>query len=89
MGGGIPKTAQNLEAVGENSEDSREDRSNGAGPGRDVQGSGAVVLLYGSKIWVETGDMLKVLTVFHHLAVRQITRMTTKGGSTESGSIQR
>ena len=24
------------------------------------------VLLYGSKIWVVTGDMLKVLTGFHH-----------------------
>ena len=42
LGGGIPKLAQSLEAVRDDSEGSREYRSNGAGPVRDVQGSGAV-----------------------------------------------
>ena len=36
------------------------------------------VLLYGSKSWVVTREMLKVLTVFHHRVARQITGMTAK-----------
>ena len=39
------------------------------------------VLLYGSEIWVVTGDMLKVLTVLRHRAVKRITEMTAKHGS--------
>ena len=35
-----------------------------------------VVLLYGSKSWVVTGDMLKVLKGFHQLVAREITGMT-------------
>ena len=40
-----------------------------------------LVLLYGSKIWVVTGEMPKVLTAFHHWAARRITGMTTKRGA--------
>ena len=36
------------------------------------------VLLYVSKIWVVTGEMLKVLTAFHHRAAQRITGMTAK-----------
>ena len=36
------------------------------------------VLLYGSKIWVVTGEMLKALMEFHHKAAQQITVMTAK-----------
>ena len=39
------------------------------------------VLLYGSVSWVVTGDMLKVLTAFHHWAARRITEITDKRGS--------
>ena len=39
------------------------------------------VLLYGSESCVMTGDMLKVLTVFHHRAERWITGMTAKRGA--------
>ena len=39
------------------------------------------VLLYGSDIWVTTGDMLKVLEGFHHRVTRQITRMTATYGA--------
>ena len=39
------------------------------------------VLLYGSKRLVVTGEMIKVLTRFHHLAARRITRMTAKCGA--------
>ena len=40
------------------------------------------VLLYGSKIWVVTGEMLKVLTVFHHWTARRMTGMTGMMGMT-------
>ena len=36
------------------------------------------IILYGSKIWVVTGEMLKVLEGFHHRAARQITGLTEK-----------
>ena len=39
------------------------------------------VLLYGSKIWVATRDILKVLTTFRHWATRRITGMTAKHGA--------
>ena len=39
------------------------------------------VLLYGSNSWVVTGEMLKVLTAFHHQAAQQITGMTEKRGA--------
>ena len=39
------------------------------------------VLLYGSKIYVVTGEMLKVLTAFHHRMERQMTGMTGKHGA--------
>ena len=39
------------------------------------------VILYGSKIWVVTGETLKVLEEFHHWAAQQIMRMTEKCGS--------
>ena len=38
------------------------------------------VFLCGSKSWVVMGDILKVLEVFHHRAVRRITGMTAKRG---------
>ena len=41
------------------------------------------VLLYGIKIWVVTGDMLKVLEGLHHQAAWQTTGMTTKCGAGE------
>ena len=57
MGGGIPKPAQSSEAMGDYSEVSREDRSNGAGPGRNVQGSGAVsVTIQKRELGGERGD---------------------------------
>ena len=37
-----------------------------------------LVLLYGSKIWVVTGYMIKVLTGFRHSAAQRITGMTAK-----------
>ena len=39
------------------------------------------VLLYGSKSWVVTGDMLKVLEGFHHQTAWRITEMTAKRGA--------
>ena len=39
------------------------------------------VLLYGSKSWVVTGEMLKVLEGFHHRAERRITGLTVKHGA--------
>ena len=33
------------------------------------------VILYGRKIWVMTGDILKVLEGFHHWAAQRITGM--------------
>ena len=42
-----------------------------------------LVLLYFSKIWVVTGDMLKFLAGFHHWAARRITVMTAKLGAGE------
>ena len=39
------------------------------------------VLLYGSESWVVTGEMLKVLTEFHHRATQQLTGMTAKCGA--------
>ena len=49
-----------------------------------------LVLLYGSKIWVVTRYMLKVLTGLHHQAARQIMGMTAKcaaGGEWEYPSV--
>ena len=40
-----------------------------------------LVLFYGSKSWVVTGEMLKVLAGFHHRAAQQITGMTAKLGA--------
>ena len=37
-----------------------------------------MVLLYGSKSWVVTGAMLKVIEGFHHFLARRITGMTKK-----------
>ena len=66
--------------------------------GAMVQARGAMykvvaqsVLLYGSKSWVVTREMLKVLTGFHHLAARCITGMTEKrgaGGDWEYPSVE-
>ena len=39
------------------------------------------VLLYGSKSWVVTRGVLKVLMGFHHQAAQRITGMTEKRGS--------
>ena len=39
------------------------------------------VLLYSSKSWVVTGEMLKVMTEFHHWVTRQITGMMAERGS--------
>ena len=39
------------------------------------------VLLYGSKSWVVTGEILKVQTALHHQASCQITDMTDKLGA--------
>ena len=39
------------------------------------------VLLYGSEIWVVTGEMLKVLEGFHHRAEIRITGMKTAPGT--------
>ena len=36
------------------------------------------VLLYGSKSWVVTEAMLKIMDGFHHLVARRIARMTLK-----------
>ena len=56
--------------------------------GSTVQSQGAMykavaqsVLLYGSESWVVTGEVLKVLTAFHHRAARRITGMTAKRGA--------
>ena len=38
------------------------------------------VLFYGSKIWVVTGEILKVLEGFHHQAALRITGVTVKRG---------
>ena len=40
-----------------------------------------LVLLYGSESWVVTGDIIKVLTAFHHQAAQRITGMTAKRGA--------
>ena len=48
------------------------------------------MLLYGSKIWVVTGYMLKVLTAFHHRSTRRILGMTEKcraGGEWECPAV--
>ena len=42
-----------------------------------------LVLLYGSESWVVNGDMLKVLTVFHHRVAQRITGTTAKSGAGE------
>ena len=39
------------------------------------------MLLYGSDIWVVTGEMLKFLGGFHHQADRHITGMTETHGA--------
>ena len=39
------------------------------------------VLLYVSKSWVVTGEILKVLTAFHHRPAQRITGMTEKRGA--------
>ena len=40
-----------------------------------------LVILYGSKSWLVTSEMLKVLIGFHHQVVRLITGMTAKHGA--------
>ena len=40
-----------------------------------------LVLLYDREIFVVTGEMLKVLTGFHHQAARRITGMMAKCGA--------
>ena len=40
-----------------------------------------LVLLYSSKSWVVTREMLKVLTAFHRQAARRITGMMKKNGA--------
>ena len=40
-----------------------------------------LVLLYGSKIWVVMGEMLKVLEGFHHWEEQRITGMIAKLGA--------
>ena len=50
-----------------------------------------LVLLYGSKSWVVTGEILKVLTGFLHQAARWIMGMTEKrraGGEWEHPSVE-
>ena len=44
--------------------------------GESYKAVAQLVLLYGSKSLVVAGDMLKVLTAFHHRAAQQITEMT-------------
>ena len=51
--------------------------------GATVQAQGSMykaldqsVLLYGSESWVVTGEMLKVLTEFHHQVTPRIMGMT-------------
>ena len=39
-----------------------------------------VVLLYGSKIWVVTDAMMKVMELFHHRIARRIEVMTARKG---------
>ena len=38
------------------------------------------MIMYGSEIWVVTGDILKVLEGFHHRVARRITGMTATRG---------
>ena len=40
-----------------------------------------LVLIYESDIWVVTGEMIKVLTAFHHREARRITTMKEKRGA--------
>ena len=40
-----------------------------------------LVLIYGRKSWVVTGEMRKALMAFHHWVVRKITGMTAKRGA--------
>ena len=56
--------------------------------GATVRARGAIykavaqsVLLYDREMWVVTGEMLKVLTGFHHQAARRITGITAKRGA--------
>ena len=44
------------------------------------------MLLYGSKIWVVTWEMIKVLTSFNHRLEQQTMGMTEKLWQAESGS---
>ena len=39
------------------------------------------LLMYGRESWVVTGDMLKVLTAFHHRAARRNLGMTAEHGA--------
>ena len=39
------------------------------------------VLLYVSDSWVVNGEMIEVLTAFHHRAVQRITGMMAKSGA--------
>ena len=43
------------------------------------------VLLYGREVWVVNGEMLKVLTEFHHRVARRITGMMAKHGAGGEG----
>ena len=40
-----------------------------------------LVLLYCSNIWLMTGEMVMILTAFHHQAARQITGTMVKRGA--------
>ena len=59
--------------------------------GEMLQGCGMIYkavaqseILYGNKIWVVTGEMLKVLEGFHHRSERRITGiMATHGAGRE------
>ena len=76
MDGGIPETEEGAEAVGDDCKGTGENGRNGAVPGIIYKAVAQLVILYGSESWVVTGDMLKVLKVFHHYVARRIIGMT-------------
>ena len=57
MGGGIPKPAQSSEAVGDDSEGSRNDGRNSARTGSNLKGGGAVgVTIWNQELGGDRGD---------------------------------
>ena len=44
------------------------------------------LLLYGSKVWLATDEMMTVLEGFHHSIARQISGMTARKG--DSGELK-